>query len=89
MGAYCVCNFISIFSFHFIDLVESSHFIISSFYLTVVRCQSDDVEVAEVVEGGDLGIVGDGVQDFGDGSFAPAAGVDTVCVFPKNAARCK
>ncbi|RWR81732.1 translocon-associated protein subunit alpha [Cinnamomum micranthum f. kanehirae] len=59
----------------------------SPFLFQVVRCQSDDVEVAEVVEGGDLGIVGDGVQDFGDGSFAPAAGVDTVCVFPKNAAR--
>ncbi|XXG66137.1 hypothetical protein AAC387_Pa05g3677 [Persea americana] len=59
----------------------------SPFLFQVVRCQSDDVEVAEVVEGGDLGIVGDGVQDFGDGSFASAAGVDTVCVFPKNAAR--
>ena len=47
------------------------------------------MEVAEAVEGGDLGIVGDDVQDFGDGSFAPAPGVDTVCVFPKNPKRSK
>ena len=46
-------------------------------------------EAAEVVEGGDLGIVGDELQDFGDASFSPAPGVDTICVFPKNAARCK
>lgn len=61
----------------------------SQFYWTVVICQSNDVEVAEAVEGGDLGIVGDDVQDFGDGSFAPAPGVDTVCVFPKNPKRSK
>lgn len=27
------------------------------------------------------------MQDFGDASFSPAPGVDTICVFPKNAAR--
>ncbi|XXG74983.1 hypothetical protein AAC387_Pa07g3579 [Persea americana] len=59
----------------------------SPFLFNVVICQSNDVEVAEAVEGGDLGIVGDDVQDFGDGSFAPAPGVDTVCVFPKNPKR--
>ncbi|CAA6655931.1 unnamed protein product [Spirodela intermedia] len=54
----------------------------------VVRCQSDtDGDAAEVVDGGDLGIVGDDVQDFGDGSFGSALGVDTTCVFPKNPPR--
>lgn len=63
--------------------------------LTVARCQSDmDVEVAEaaeeaVEEGSDLGIVGDDIQDFGDGSFSPAPDVETVCVFPKNPSRCE
>eukprot|EP00262_Sarcandra_glabra_P005308 TRINITY_DN16732_c0_g1_i1.p1 TRINITY_DN16732_c0_g1~~TRINITY_DN16732_c0_g1_i1.p1 ORF type:complete len:254 (+),score=43.06 TRINITY_DN16732_c0_g1_i1:143-904(+) len=61
--------------------------LIASPFLQVVRCQGDtDVEVAEV-EGGDLGIVGDDLQDFSDGTFGSAPGVDTVCVFPKNAAR--
>jgi len=35
-------------------------------------------------EGGELGIVGDGVQDFGDAVLGTAPGVDTVCFFPKN-----
>lgn len=57
--------------------------------MAVARCQSE-VEVSEAAEeGGDLGIVGEDAQDFGDGSFSPAPGVDTVCVFPKNSARCK
>ncbi|KAF8406572.1 hypothetical protein HHK36_008660 [Tetracentron sinense] len=60
--------------------------LLASPFLQVARCQSDSD--AEVVEGGgDLGIVGEDVQDFGDGSFGPAPGVDTVCVFPKNAGR--
>ncbi|KAK4377349.1 hypothetical protein RND71_003645 [Anisodus tanguticus] len=58
----------------------------SSSFLQVARCQSDPE--AEVVEGtgeaGDLGIVGDDVQDFGSDSFSPAPGIETVCVFPKN-----
>lgn len=62
-------------------------FIVSPFILQVVKCQLDDAGVADAVEGGDLGIVGEDVQDFGDGSLAPAPGVETVCVFPKNAAR--
>ncbi|GLT95656.1 hypothetical protein SLE2022_133240 [Rubroshorea leprosula] len=53
--------------------------------LQVARCQSESE--AEVVEGGDIGLVGEDVVDFGDGSFSPAAGVDTVCVFPKNSAK--
>lgn len=64
--------------------------LLASPFLQVARCQSDsDGDVAEAVdEGGDLGIVGDDVQDFGDGAtFTPALGVDTVCVFPKNSAR--
>ena len=59
----------------------------------VARCQSESEAEAEVVEASDevsdLGIVGEDVQDFGDGSFSPAPGVDTVCVFPKNSARRK
>lgn len=62
--------------------------VIASPILKVVKCQSDTSdETTEVVEGGDLGIVGDELQDFGDASFSPAPGVDTICVFPKNAAR--
>ncbi|OVA04928.1 Translocon-associated protein (TRAP) [Macleaya cordata] len=63
--------------------------LLASPFLQVVRCQSDsEVEVADVGEGGDdLGIVGDDVQDYGDSTFSPAPGVDTVCVFPKNSAR--
>ncbi|KAH1122392.1 hypothetical protein J1N35_005552 [Gossypium stocksii] len=56
--------------------------------LQVTRCQSEaDVDVAEAVEGGELGIVGEDVQDFGDGNFGPAPGVETVCIFPKNSAK--
>uniref|UniRef100_A0A5B6YL31 Translocon-associated protein subunit alpha n=2 Tax=Davidia involucrata TaxID=16924 RepID=A0A5B6YL31_DAVIN len=63
--------------------------LLSSPFLQVAKCQSDsDVEVTEASEGGDLGIVGEDVQDFGgDGSFSPAPGVETVCVFPKNPSR--
>lgn len=59
--------------------------------MTVARCQSDsDVESTEAVEEvSDLGIVGEDVQDFGDGNFSPAPGVNTICVFPKNSARGK
>ncbi|KAM7475133.1 hypothetical protein LguiB_022376 [Lonicera macranthoides] len=42
------------------------------------------MDVVETEEGGDLGIVGDDVQDFGGGNFSPAPGIETVCVFPKN-----
>ncbi|KAI3670242.1 hypothetical protein L1987_88062 [Smallanthus sonchifolius] len=56
------------------------------------RSQSDsdsdaDAElVAETVkEGGD---VGDDIHKFGGGSFNPAPGVETRCVFPKNPAKC-
>lgn len=66
----------------------------SSCFLQVARCQPDsdseaDAElVAETVEeGGDLGIVGDDVVDFGGGNFSPAPGVETVCIFPKNIAK--
>ncbi|XP_008788635.1 translocon-associated protein subunit alpha [Phoenix dactylifera] len=56
--------------------------------IQVVRCQSEaDVDATAVVEGDDLGIVGDETQVLGDGTFSPAPGVDTICVFPKNAAK--
>ena len=38
------------------------------FYLLVARCQSDSEDVVEAAEeSSDIGIVGDDVQDFGDG----------------------
>lgn len=40
-------------------------------------------------EAGDLGIVGDDVQDFSSESYTPAAGVETICVFPKNPSKGK
>lgn len=61
-----------------------------SFYLPVARCQSDSDEAVETTgEASDIGIVGDDVQDFGDGTFPSAPGIDTISVFPKNSARCK
>lgn len=53
-------------------------------FLQVARCQSESDAEVETTEDGELGIVGDDVQDFSDGSFSPAPGVETVCVFPKN-----
>ncbi|KAL5788804.1 hypothetical protein ACOSP7_005753 [Xanthoceras sorbifolium] len=63
--------------------------LLASPLLQVARCQSDsEVEVSEAAEeASDLGIVGEEVQDFGDGTFSPAPGVETVCIFPKNSAR--
>ncbi|XP_074567454.1 translocon-associated protein subunit alpha-like [Curcuma longa] len=53
-----------------------------------VQCQSDeDVAATEVIEGSDVGIVGDDTQVFSDVGLGPAPGVDTVCVFPKNAGK--
>lgn len=53
--------------------------------MIVARCESDpDAEVDSSEEGGDVGIVGEDVQDFGGGNFSPAPDVETVCVFPKN-----
>ncbi|KAI3670225.1 hypothetical protein L1987_88043 [Smallanthus sonchifolius] len=47
---------------------------------------ADDERVAETVkEGGD---VGDDVHKFGGGNFNPALGVETLCAFPKNPAKC-
>ncbi|XVE48909.1 hypothetical protein DITRI_Ditri01bG0039600 [Diplodiscus trichospermus] len=62
--------------------------LLASPILQVARCQSEgEADVAEAVEGGDLGIVGEDVQDFGDGNFGPAPGVEIVSVFPKNSAK--
>ncbi|KAK4785597.1 hypothetical protein SAY86_002286 [Trapa natans] len=58
----------------------------SPFLLQVVKCQSYD-EVEAVEDGGELGIVGEDAQEFGSGTFGPAPGVETVCIFPKNGAR--
>ncbi|KAL7190726.1 hypothetical protein ACSBR2_022911 [Camellia fascicularis] len=57
--------------------------------VNVARSQLDlDVEVFEAaeaaIEGGDLGIIGDDVEPFGDRNFSPAPGVETICFFPKN-----
>ncbi|KAJ6843822.1 translocon-associated protein subunit alpha-like isoform X1 [Iris pallida] len=62
-------------------------FLVGSPFLQVVRCHSDANEVVAEDEGGELGIVGDETQEFSDGSFSSAPGVDTICVFPKNSAR--
>ncbi|KAJ0971022.1 hypothetical protein J5N97_018981 [Dioscorea zingiberensis] len=70
----------------FISLIFA-FLLIASPSFRVVRCQDDAVGDVAEVEGGDLGIVGDDFQDFGDGSFSAAPGVNTVCVFPKNTAR--
>lgn len=63
--------------------------LLGSSLLHVARCQSDaEVDVAEAAEEeGELGIVGEDVQEFGDENFSPAPGVDTVCVFPKNSGK--
>lgn len=60
------------------------------FYLLVARCQSDSDDAVETTEeSSDIGIVGDDVQDFGDGTYPSAPGIETISVFPKNSARCK
>ncbi|XP_062082260.1 translocon-associated protein subunit alpha [Humulus lupulus] len=63
--------------------------LVASPFVRVARAQSSsDAEVSETVdESSDLGIVGEDVQDFGDETFNPAPGIDTVSVFPKNSAR--
>ncbi|XP_008799416.2 translocon-associated protein subunit alpha-like [Phoenix dactylifera] len=62
--------------------------LLASPIVQVVRCQSEaDVDATEVVERDDLGIVGDETQVFGYGTLSPASGVDTICLFPKNAAK--
>lgn len=58
------------------------------FLSTVARAQSEeDAATAEVVEGADLGIVGDDTQVSSDEPLSPAPGVETVVVFPKNAGK--
>lgn len=60
--------------------------LLSSSFLQVARCDSEgSKEVWESTEdGGDLGIVGEDVQDFGGGTYGPAPEVETICLFPKN-----
>ncbi|EER88961.1 translocon-associated protein subunit alpha [Sorghum bicolor] len=60
----------------------------STFTARVARADSEeDAAAAEVVEGADLGIVGDDTQVSSDGPLSPASGVETVVVFPKNAGK--
>ncbi|CAN0910122.1 Translocon-associated protein subunit alpha [Linum grandiflorum] len=69
--------------------------LLASPLLQVARCDGDaEAEAAaETVNSAedatDLGIVGSeaDAQDFGDENFAPAPGIETVCVFPKNSAK--
>ncbi|QCD88787.1 translocon-associated protein subunit alpha [Vigna unguiculata] len=57
-------------------------------FLQVARCQSDSDDAVDTIEeSNDIGIVGDDTQDFGDGTFSSAPGIDTISVFPKNSAR--
>ncbi|KAM0846380.1 hypothetical protein ACQ4PT_055713 [Festuca glaucescens] len=54
----------------------------------VAGAQSEeDAAMAEVVENADLGYVGDDTPVSGDAPLSPAPGVETVCVFPKNAGK--
>ncbi|GLT42892.1 hypothetical protein SLA2020_168700 [Shorea laevis] len=74
----------------FLPLLLLPLLLLASPLLQVARCLAlSEAQVAEEVveEGGDLGIIGEDVQDFGDGSFSPAPEVETVCVFPKNSAK--
>lgn len=43
----------------------------------------------EVVDGADLGYVGDDTPVSSEEPLSPAPGVETVCVFPKNAGKSK
>ncbi|KHG29977.1 hypothetical protein F383_08821 [Gossypium arboreum] len=62
--------------------------LLASPILQVARCQSEaEADVAEAVEEGELGIVGEEAQDFGSGNFDSAPGVETLCLFPKNSAK--
>ncbi|KAI4299891.1 hypothetical protein L6164_033312 [Bauhinia variegata] len=62
--------------------------LLASPLVQVARCQVESDVVSETAEeGSDVGIVGDDVQDFGDGSFPSAPGIDTITVFPKNIAK--
>jgi translocon-associated protein subunit alpha len=59
--------------------------LLASSIFQVGRCESaEDAAAAEVVEGGDLGIVGDETQVSGDSTYGPAPNVNTICIFPKN-----
>uniref|UniRef100_A0A7N0U5V7 Translocon-associated protein subunit alpha n=1 Tax=Kalanchoe fedtschenkoi TaxID=63787 RepID=A0A7N0U5V7_KALFE len=55
--------------------------------IQVGKCQSDVDPAESVDEGGDIGIVGEDVQDFGEEAFSAAAGVETTYVFPHNSVR--
>ncbi|KAJ4776533.1 Translocon-associated protein subunit alpha [Rhynchospora pubera] len=51
----------------------------------IVRCQSDEEAVAsEVIEGAELGIIGDDTHVVDDTNLGSAPGISTVCLFPKN-----
>ncbi|KAL5228689.1 hypothetical protein ABZP36_016954 [Zizania latifolia] len=56
--------------------------------MSAARAQSEEeAATTEVVEGADLGIVGDDTQVSCDGPLSLTAGVETVRVFPKNAGK--
>lgn len=72
----------------FVAYFWSSEISITIFCFQLIVARSEPDPDAEIVDGtserGDIGIVGDDVQDIGAGNFSPAPGVETVCVFPKN-----
>ncbi|XP_014519106.1 translocon-associated protein subunit alpha [Vigna radiata var. radiata] len=75
-------------SIHKFLLFSLALLLFASPFLQVARCQSDsDDAVDNIEESSDIGIVGDDAQDFGDGTFSSAPGIDTISVFPKNSAR--
>ncbi|KAM3212738.1 hypothetical protein ACQJBY_065658 [Aegilops geniculata] len=59
-------------------------------FAQVARAQSqseEDAAMQEVVDGADLGYVGDDTPVSSEEPLSPAPGVETVCVFPKNAGK--
>ncbi|WOH03676.1 hypothetical protein DCAR_0623075 [Daucus carota subsp. sativus] len=64
------------------SLLLLAFLLFSAPFLHVARCQSESEAEVETTEDGELGIVADDV-DY-SGTFIPAPGVETVCVFPKN-----
>jgi len=57
-------------------------------FVQVARAESEeDAAMQEVVDGADLGYVGDDTPVSSEEPLSPAPGVETVCVFPKNAGK--
>ncbi|XP_051132912.1 translocon-associated protein subunit alpha-like [Andrographis paniculata] len=59
--------------------------VFSASFAKFASCEPDpDADVDSSEDTGEVGIVGEDVQDFIGGSYSPAPGVETICVFPQN-----